>query len=121
MYTVIIVLTVITAILLCLVVLVQNSKGGGLASNYASSNAIMGVPKTTDVIEKTTWTLAAILVTLCIASTHFAGSQSSSDENILQIQAQPTIPATPAAAPTATPAQPNAEAPAATPTPAAAQ
>ncbi|MDO4715259.1 MAG: preprotein translocase subunit SecG [Bacteroidales bacterium] len=111
MYTVIIVLTVITAILLCLVVLIQDSKSGGLASNYASSNAIMGVRKTTDVIEKTTWTLAAILVLLCIASTYFAKGSTSSDEQIMQIQAQPTAPVS-----TAIPTAPTAPTEAATPT-----
>lgn len=68
MQTVLIVLTVIVAILLIAVVLVQKSKGGGLASNFAGSNQIMGVRRTTDFIEKTTWTLAAIILVLSIVS-----------------------------------------------------
>ena len=59
MYTVLVVLIVILAILMCLVVLIQESKGGGLASSFSASNQIMGVRKTTDVIEKVTWGLAA--------------------------------------------------------------
>ena len=55
MYTVLVVLIVILAILMCLVVLIQESKGGGLASSFSASNQIMGVRKTTDVIEKVTW------------------------------------------------------------------
>ena len=51
-----------------LVVLVQNSKGGGLASNFSSHNQILGVRKTTDFLEKTTWTLAILLVLFCLAS-----------------------------------------------------
>ena len=53
-------------ILLGLIVLVQNSKGGGLSSTFGGGNQIMGVKKTADVLEKTTWILAAILVALCL-------------------------------------------------------
>ncbi len=63
------VLILITCILLVLIVLVQNSKGGGLASNFSSSNQIMGVRKTTDFLEKATWTLAIILLGLTLSST----------------------------------------------------
>lgn len=70
MYTVLVILAVIVAVLLCLVVLIQESKGGGLASSFASSNQIMGVRKTTDVVEKTTWTLAALLVVLSVATSY---------------------------------------------------
>ena len=58
MYLLFVVLMVLAAILMCFVVLVQNSKGGGLSSSFASSNQIMGVRKTTDFIEKLTWGLA---------------------------------------------------------------
>jgi len=49
-----------------LIVLVQNSKGGGLASNFAGSNQIMGVRKTADFLEKATWTLAISLLVLSL-------------------------------------------------------
>jgi preprotein translocase subunit SecG len=49
-----------------LIVLVQNSKGGGLASNFASSNQVMGVRKTADFLEKATWTLAVSLLVLSL-------------------------------------------------------
>lgn len=62
------ILIMLCAILLILVVLIQNSKGGGLASNIGVSNQIMGVKKTTDVVEKATWYLVGILVILCIGS-----------------------------------------------------
>lgn len=68
MYTLIIILTVLVAILLIIVVLVQKSKGGGLSSTFAGSNQIMGVRRTNDFIEKTTWTLAAIIGVLSILS-----------------------------------------------------
>lgn len=54
-----------------LIVLVQNSKGGGLASNFQSSNQVMGVRKTTDFLEKTTWVLAGSLLFLSVLGTAF--------------------------------------------------
>ena len=66
LYTLFTVLIVITCILLILIVLVQNPKGGGLSSAFGGGNQIMGVKKTADVLEKTTWILAAILVALCL-------------------------------------------------------
>jgi preprotein translocase subunit SecG len=55
-------------VLLILVVLVQNSKGGGLAANFAGSAQIMGVRKTADFLEKATWYLAIALLVLSLAS-----------------------------------------------------
>jgi len=70
LYLLLIVLIVIAAILMCFIVLIQNSKGGGLASSFSSSNQIMGVRKTTDFLEKTTWGLAIAIVVLCIATSY---------------------------------------------------
>ncbi len=67
-YILVSVLILITCVLLSLVVLVQNSKGGGLASNFSSSNQFMGVRKTADFLEKTTWTLAIVLLVLSLSS-----------------------------------------------------
>ena len=61
-YTLFVVLIVLVALLMIGIVLIQESKGGGLASNFSSSNAIMGVRKTTDFVEKTTWGLAALML-----------------------------------------------------------
>ena len=69
MYTLFVILILIVCILLTLIVLVQNSKGGGLASNFSSSNQYMGVRKTTDFLEKATWTLAAALLLFSLVST----------------------------------------------------
>lgn len=65
MYALLTVLILLASVLLIGVVLIQKSKGGGLASNFASSNQIMGVRKTTDFVEKATWTLA---ITVCVLS-----------------------------------------------------
>ena len=67
-YILVSVLILITCVLMVLVVLVQNSKGGGLASNFSSSNQYMGVRKTADFLEKSTWTLAIVLLGLSIFS-----------------------------------------------------
>ncbi|MDE6378687.1 MAG: preprotein translocase subunit SecG [Duncaniella sp.] len=69
MYVVLIILTIICAILLICVVLVQKSKGGGLSSTFAGSNQIMGVRRTNSFIEKLTWGLAGAICVLAILST----------------------------------------------------
>ncbi|MEZ5070185.1 MAG: preprotein translocase subunit SecG [Bacteroidales bacterium] len=66
MFVVFTVLIVVTCIFTILIVLVQNSKGGGLASNFSSSNQYMGVRKTADFLEKATWTLGAVLIVLSL-------------------------------------------------------
>lgn len=66
MFVLLTILIVFAAILLVLLVLVQNSKGGGLASGFAGGNQVMGAPRTADVLEKATWTLAAVIVVLSI-------------------------------------------------------
>jgi preprotein translocase subunit SecG len=80
------VLILLTAIFLVLIVLVQNSKGGGLAAGFSSSNQVLGVRKTTDFLEKATWGAAAILIVLCIAITHYNdnGRPASQESDVLQ-------------------------------------
>lgn len=63
------VLIVIVSILLGLIVLIQNPKGGGLGSGFGNVNQIGGVKRTSDFLEKATWGLAIGLVILCLAST----------------------------------------------------
>jgi preprotein translocase subunit SecG len=65
MFSLCVVLIILACIVLAFVILIQNSKGGGLASNFAASNQIMGVRKTADVLEKTTWGVAAFIMVLC--------------------------------------------------------
>ena len=67
-YIVVASLILIVCVLLILIVLVQKDKGGGLASNFSSSNQFMGVKKTTDFLEKSTWTLAVALLVLSLFS-----------------------------------------------------
>ena len=90
-YTLFVVLIVLAALLMIGIVLIQESKGGGLAADFASSNSIMGVRKTTDVIEKATWTLAAAMVILSVLCAYVAPTASSSQsvlENVATEQQQ---------------------------------
>ncbi len=86
MYSFISILVVLFSVLLVLVVLVQNSKGGGLASNFSSSNQIMGVRKTTDFLEKATWSLAGALMILSFVAVMTIApaksTQSTLDEKV---------------------------------------
>ena len=68
MYTALVITILFVSVLLGLIVLVQNSKGGGLVSNFGGANQMMGVRQTSDFLEKATWTLGAILVVLCLLS-----------------------------------------------------
>ncbi len=81
MYPLIVGIIIFISVLLILVVLVQNSKGGGLSSQFggSSSNQFMGVQKTNDLLEKVTWTLAISIVALTLISNLFI---SKSDINI---------------------------------------
>ena len=100
METLISVLIIIICLLLILAVLVQNSKGGGLASSFASSNQVMGVRKTADFLEKTTWTLAISLLLLSIISTSFNkpadGSGAAATESVTRQKASEAPLETPA-------------------------
>ena len=114
MYTLVVILILIVSVLLGLIVLVQNSKGGGLVSNFGGANQMMGVRQTTDFLEKATWTIGGILVVLCLISSitlprnSKEGAPKSELENI-----SPALPSTEAPASTTT--MPASEAPAETP------
>ena len=96
------ILVIIASIILGLIVLVQNPKGGGLSGSLGGfSNQLIGVKQTTDVLEKGTWVFAAIVGILCVISPIFipktAGGSSKNDELINQ------APITAPLQPTATP------------------
>ena len=88
MYLFLVILMVVAAILICFIVLIQNSKGGGLASGFSSSNEILGVRKTTDVLEKLTWGLAVFMVIASIATAYVMPSASQQDGSVIMEQAQ---------------------------------
>lgn len=122
MYILLIVLTLICAVLLICVVLVQKSKGGGLSSSFAGSNQIMGVRRTNSFIEKLTWTLAGIIAVLAVLSTFCAPKAISTTSRVkVSVPTEQAVPGNfdtpaattaPAAAETATPAPAAPAAPA---------
>lgn len=84
MYNAIVILIVAASVLMCLIVLIQESKGGGLASGFADNNAMLGVRKTTDVIEKTTWGLAAVMVILSVLSVAFLATPKTMGDSVME-------------------------------------
>ena len=83
------IIIVLAAIILTFVVLIQNSKGGGLAAGFASANQVLGVKQTTDRIEKLTWILIAVIVLLSIVSARMISSSHAtvtSNVNTEQVQ-----------------------------------
>ena len=96
MYALVTVLIFIVCILLVLIVLVQNSKGGGLASNFQSSGQVMGVRKTTDFLEKATWGLAIALLVLSVSASAFIqrdveGADQSRVQEQIETAVDPTV------------------------------
>ncbi|MDA3879204.1 MAG: preprotein translocase subunit SecG [Prolixibacteraceae bacterium] len=91
MYTLAIVLIFIVCLLLVLAVLVQNSKGGGLASSFSSNNQIMGVRRTTDFLEKATWYLAGALLFLCIFASSTIDRQEIQQDSVIGEQIQNAV------------------------------
>ncbi len=87
------VLIIIASIVLGLIVLIQNPKGGGLSGTFGGfGNQLMGVKQTTDVLEKGTWVFAAIVGLLCLMSPAFIpkeGAASSGDDLIKGISTSP--------------------------------
>ncbi|MGB7395536.1 MAG: preprotein translocase subunit SecG [Pricia sp.] len=69
-FAIFLILIIVVCFLLILVVMVQNPKGGGLSSSFGggSSQVVGGVKKTGDFLDKSTWTLAILLVVLILAS-----------------------------------------------------
>lgn len=103
------ILVVIVSVILGLIILVQNPKGGGLSGNVAGfGNQFMGVKQTTDVLEKGTWLFAGIIGLLCIISVIFLGNNATTEGNSpldrVNTGATPaaTTPAAPANTPSAT-------------------
>jgi preprotein translocase subunit SecG len=97
-----VILIVVASVVLGLIVLVQNPKGGGLAGNIAGfSSQFMGVKQTTDVLEKGTWLFAAIIGALCLLSSLFISTSKSNLPDATRKATGTSVPAQ--ATPTTTP------------------
>jgi len=80
MYYFISILILVVCVLLGLIVLVQNPKGGGLAANFAGAGSqFMGARQTADFLEKASWTLAIVLLVLSLSATMIIPRNVSTD------------------------------------------
>ena len=109
-----VILIILACVILGLIILVQNPKGGGLAGNVGGfSNQLMGVKQTTDVLEKGTWVLAAVVGLLCLFSAIFVPKAAGSNvRTIDKLNATQTQQAAPQSAPQSAPQQAPAPPPA---------
>ena len=107
-FTIFLVLIMIVAFLLVVVIMVQNPKGGGLSSSFGGGGGaqIGGVQKTSDFLDKSTWTLATVMLALILFSNVFIMGGRSLDSKTFDPNAVPVQTQT-----TETPAQPVTENP----------
>ncbi|MCF0176255.1 MAG: preprotein translocase subunit SecG [Bacteroidales bacterium] len=95
LFTVLTVLIILASIFLTLAVLLQNGKGGGIASNFTTGNQTFGVRQTADMLEKITWGLVAFIFVCSIVTTWCfkgAGSDEVSVPELQGIEAPATFP-----------------------------
>jgi preprotein translocase subunit SecG len=108
LFTVLTVLVLVASVLITLIVLLQNGKGGGLASNFVAGNQTFGVRQTTDILEKITWGLVAFIFVVSIVSTFTLGNKGKAVDYTEKIEAVEAAPEFPAAIPSAeAPAEPT--------------
>lgn len=86
MITLLIFLLILISIVLMAVVLLQSSKGNGLAGPIGGSSVTMafGVRRTSDLLSKSTSILAAILMVGCIAVNLMVGNTGTVNETLIQ-------------------------------------
>jgi preprotein translocase subunit SecG len=98
-FSVFLVLITIVCFLLIVVIMVQNPKGGGLSSTFGNSQQIGGVQKTTDFLDKSTWTLGIILIALIMFSSLAFNDGKGTvtiDKSSVPAKTETAVPATPA-------------------------
>ena len=102
-YTLFLILIMIVAFLLILIIMVQNPKGGGLSSSFGGggTQSLGGVQNTTNFLDKSTWTLSIVLLTLILLSNFVAPTGNSIDtsseiENTIENREIQDVPAEPA-------------------------
>lgn len=82
-------LILIVSVFVCILILVQNPKGGGLTGNIAGFNSqFMGVQQTSDILEKGTWICVSIIGILCLFSSFFI---SGTTTNVQELKGQPNF------------------------------
>ena len=113
LFTVLTVLVLLASILITLIVLLQNGKGGGLASNFVAGNQAFGVRQTTDILEKITWGLVGFIFLVSVVTAFTLNNNSKELDLTEKIEMEAPAPEFPSAIPSAE--APATEAPAETP------
>ena len=72
MYTLLAILAVVFAVFMIGIVLIQESKGGGLSSRFDEYKRLLGIKKSMSFVEKTTWILAGIIIVICVLIAYVA-------------------------------------------------
>lgn len=89
------IILIVCSLILGLIILIQNPKGGGLSSSLGGfGNQLMGVKQTTDILEKGTWLFAGIIGVLCLTSAVFIPKTSGNLKDNQMYDAPVTAPAT---------------------------
>ena len=109
LFTVLTILVLIASVLVTLIVLLQNGKGGGLASNFVAGNQTFGVRQTADILEKITWGLAVFVLVVTIVTSFTLNKGTETIDITEKIEMETAAPEFPAALPSAeNPAEPSA-------------
>ena len=107
LFTVLTVLVLLASILITLIVLLQNGKGGGLASNFVAGNQAFGVRQTTDILEKITWGLVGFIVLVSVVTAFTLNNNAKELDLTEKIEMEAPAPEFPAAPAAEVPAEQN--------------
>ena len=92
------------SVLLIIIIMAQNPKGGGLSGTFGGSTAQFGVQRTNDFMEKATWVLATVIVVLIFLSVVLTAKPSTNFEGKEPVKKEASAPQAPTQKPTANPA-----------------
>ncbi|MCX4336766.1 MAG: preprotein translocase subunit SecG [Bacteroidales bacterium] len=113
LFTILTICVLVASLMVTLIVLLQNGKGGGLASNFVAGNQTFGVRQTADILEKITWGLVAFIFLVSVITTFTVGSGSKdmnfSDRAESEMTEEVAFPAPEAQNPAAEVAEPAAD------------
>lgn len=104
LFTILTVLVLVASVLITLIVLLQNGKGGGLASNFVAGNQTFGVRQTADILEKITWGLVGFIFVVSTITVFTLNSKKSVDYTE-KIEMEAPAPEFPTALPAEVPAE----------------
>ena len=107
LFTVLTVLVLLASILITLIVLLQNGKGGGLASNFVAGNQAFGVRQTTDILEKITWGLVGFIFLVSVVTAFTLNNNAKELDLTEKIEMEAPAPEFPAAPASEVPAEHN--------------